>query len=254
MFLSTRSPSELLQLAPTSTIYMSQWPKGLARRIAHLWHLLQPSNQLHHGMELSLHFLEVFFFLLIGLFLQTLFLFLSNRINSLSSSLYCFIWPNQHTNSMTLYSESVPKRPDITGSVDQAYSLTSMFDAVVKAISANLIAGIMGCQHTGEIFHLFCLKVHHCTAGNPVAIIGNLSNTIGQFMCARITKSEFSLFTVVGKKSDAPPTHGDTIDPAIMAKTTLNANIDFVVCLAYPPKLFQSNLYHGKPGRLQCLH
>jgi hypothetical protein len=127
-------------------------------------------------MDLSLHFLEVLFILLIGLFLQTLFLFLSNRINL--SLLLCF------TISMTLYSESAPKRPDITGSIDQAYSLTSMFDAVVKAINANLIAGIMGCQHTGEIFHLFCLKVHHDTARNPVAIIGNLTNIFGQFMCA----------------------------------------------------------------------
>ena len=132
---------------------------------------------------------------------------------------------------MTLYSESNPKRPDITGSFDQAYSLTTMFEAVVKAITANLIAGIMGCQHSGEIFHLFCPKVHYDTAGNPVAVIGNLSNNIGQFMCARITKAEFSLFTVVGEKSGAPPTHGDTIDPAIMAKTTLDANIDYVAYL-----------------------
>ena len=132
---------------------------------------------------------------------------------------------------MTLYSESYPKRPDITGSFNQAYSLTTMFEAVVKAINANPIAGIMGCQHSGEIFHLFCLKVHYDTAGNPVAVIGNLSNNIGQFMCARITKAEFSLFTVVGEKSGAPPTHGDTIDPAIMAKTTLDANIDYVAYL-----------------------
>jgi len=132
---------------------------------------------------------------------------------------------------MTLYSESFPKRPDITGSFEQAYSLTYMFEAVVKAIGANLIAGVMGCQHTGEIFYLFCLKVHHDTAGNPVAIIGNLSNTIGQFLCARITKADFSLFTVVGEKSDAPPTHGDTIDPAIMEKTSFDANTDYVAYL-----------------------
>lgn len=132
---------------------------------------------------------------------------------------------------MTLYSESFPKRPDITGSFDQAFSLTNMFEAVVKAISANLVAGLMGCQHTGEIFYLFCLKVHHDTAGNPVAIIGNLSNTIGQFMCARITKTDFSLFTAVGEKSDAPPTHGDIIDPTIMAKTSFDANTDYVAYL-----------------------
>ena len=124
-----------------------------------------------------------------------------------------------------LYSESFPKRPDITGSFDQTFSLTNMFEAVVKAISANLIAGLLGCQHTGEIFYLFCLKVHHDTAGNPVAIIGNLANTIGQFMCARITKTDFSLFTVVGEKSDAPPTHGDIIDPTIMAKTSFDARV-----------------------------
>ena len=132
---------------------------------------------------------------------------------------------------MTLYSESFPKRPDISGSFDQAFSLTNMFEAVVKAISANLIAGLMGCQHSGEIFYLFCLKVHHDTAGNPVAIIGNLSNTIGQFMCARITKTDFSLFTAVGEKSDAPPTHGDIIDPTIMAKTSFDANSDYVAYL-----------------------
>jgi hypothetical protein len=122
-----------------------------------------------------------------------------------------------------------------------------MFDAVVKAINANLIAGIMGCQHTGEIFHLFCLKVHHDTAGNPVAIIGNLSNIFGHFMCARITKSEFSLFTVVGKKSDAPSTHGDTIDPAIMAKTTLDANTEYVayLMLSYVFTYWGKEVFYG---------
>lgn len=84
----------------------------------------------------------------------------------------------------------------------------------------------MGCQHTGELFHLFCLKVHYDTGGNPIAIIGNLSNTIGP-----ITKAEFSLFTVVGEKSDAPPTHGDTIDPTTIANTSLNANTKYVVYL-----------------------
>ena len=132
---------------------------------------------------------------------------------------------------MTLYSESVPKRPDITGSIEQAYSLNSMFEEVCKKINADLIAGIMGCQHTGELFHLFCPKVHYDTAGDPVAIIGNLSNTIGSFMCARITKQEFSLFTAVGEKSDAPPTHGDTIDQVIIAKTEFDANTEHVAYL-----------------------
>ena len=36
---------------------------------------------------------------------------------------------------------------------------------------------------------------------------------------------------MVGKKSDAPPTHGDTIDPAVMAKTTLDANTEYVAYL-----------------------
>lgn len=148
---------------------------------------------------------------------------------------------------MTLFSESFPKRPDITGSFEQAYSLTNMFEAVVRAISANLIAGVMGCQHTGEIFYLFCLKVHHDTAGNPVAIIGNLSNTIGQFMCARITKADFSLFSVVGEKSDAPPTHGDTIDPAIMDKTSFDANTDYVAYLmpSYALIYWGMEVFHG---------
>ena len=132
---------------------------------------------------------------------------------------------------MTLYSDSVPKRPDITGSIDQAYSLTSMFEAVVKAIGANLIAGIMGCQHSGELFHLFCPKVHYDTAGDPIAIIGNLSNTTGNFMCAQITRSGFSLFTAVGEMSEAPPTHGDTIDPVIIAKTSFDVSNEYVAYL-----------------------
>ena len=117
----------------------------------------------------------------------------------------------------------------------------------MKANSANLIAGVMGCQHTGEIFYLFCLKVHHDTAGNPVAIIGNLSNTIGQFMCARITKANFSLFSVVGEKSDAPPTHGDTIDPAIIEKTSFDANTDYVAYLmpSYALIYWGMEVFHG---------
>jgi len=132
---------------------------------------------------------------------------------------------------MILYSDSVPKRPDITGSTDQAYSLTSMFEAVVKAIGANLIAGLMGVQHSGELCHLFCLKIHYDTAGDPIAIIGNLSNTIGNFQCAQITKRGFSLFTAVGETSGAPPTHGDAIDAAIISKSSFDQSNEYVAYL-----------------------
>ena len=45
---------------------------------------------------------------------------------------------------MPLFSDSAPKKPGITGSIDQVYSLTSMFEAVIKAINADLIARVMG--------------------------------------------------------------------------------------------------------------
>jgi hypothetical protein len=106
-----------------------------------------------------------------------------------------------------------------------------MFEAVVKAIGANLIAGLMGVQHSGELCHLFCLKVHYDTAGDPIAIIGNVSNTIGNFQCAQITKSGFSLFTAVGETSGAPPTHGDAIDPAIISKSSFDQSNEYVAYL-----------------------
>ena len=87
------------------------------------------------------------------------------------------------TSTATLYTKSLTKRPDITGTKDQAFGHRSNFlNYLVGAINAKTVAAI-GMVSPGNLLvqYLCGPKVLTNLAGKPLAIVGNTSNKFGEF-------------------------------------------------------------------------
>ena len=87
------------------------------------------------------------------------------------------------TSISTLYTKLLQKRPDITGTKDQAFGHKSNFlNYLVGAIKEKTVAAI-GMVSPGNLLvqYLCGPKVHTDLAGKPLAIVGNTSNKFGNF-------------------------------------------------------------------------
>jgi len=102
----------------------------------------------------------------------------------------------------TLYTKSLPKRPDISGTKDQAFSHKLKFlNHVVGAINAKTVAAI-GMIFPGNLLvqYLCGPKIHTNLAGTPHAIVGNTSNKFGKFYLAMIPLSSVIMFVSILKR------------------------------------------------------
>ena len=82
------------------------------------------------------------------------------------------------TSIFTLYTKLLPKRPDISGTKDQAFGHRLNFlNYVVSAISAKNVAAI-GMIFPGNLLvqYLCGPKTHTNLAGKPLTIVGNTIN------------------------------------------------------------------------------
>ena len=103
------------------------------------------------------------------------------------------------TSISTLHTKSLPKRPDISGTKDQAFGHKLNFlDYLVDAINAKTVAAI-GMILPGNILvqYLCGPKIHNNLAGKPLAIVGNTSNKFGEFSLAMIHLSSVKMFVSI---------------------------------------------------------
>ena len=86
------------------------------------------------------------------------------------------------------YTDLFPKRGDITGSNDQAFSKgKDVLSHLVKCIRANIIMAIGTlAPGTSIVQYLFAPKIHHHLGGAPKSIVGNASNKLGEFSCVKV--------------------------------------------------------------------
>ena len=102
------------------------------------------------------------------------------------------------------YSESYPKRPDITGSCKQAFGLgTDLQTTIINSIRSNTVAAI-GIVAFGSLETQFIFNPQVCTKpnGTPIAILGNASNNLGEFTLVSLSLALISLFPCVIQKED----------------------------------------------------
>ena len=100
------------------------------------------------------------------------------------------------TSISTLYTKLLPKRPDISGTKDQAFGHKSKFlNYVVGAINAKTVAAIEVISLGNLLVQYLCgPKIHTDLAGKPLAIIRNSSNKIGNFSLVMIPLLSVKMF------------------------------------------------------------
>ncbi len=78
----------------------------------------------------------------------------------------------------TTYMASFPKRPNIKGAPDQVFKFNNFLDRLIGGIKVNTISAI-GTINKGSLCtqFLYAPQIHFNLAGNPIAFIGNLSDS-----------------------------------------------------------------------------
>ena len=113
------------------------------------------------------------------------------------------------TSTNLKYSESYPKRSDITGSCEQAFGLgTDLQTTIINSLWANTVAAIgivaFGSLETQFIFNP---QVNTKPNGTPIAILGNSSNNMGEFTLVSLSLALISLPPcVIQKRRQLHPT------------------------------------------------
>ena len=106
------------------------------------------------------------------------------------------------TSVSTIYTKLLPKRPDISGTKDQAFGHRLNFlNYIVGAINAKNVAAIgMILPGNLSIQYLCGPKIHTDLAGKPLAIVRNTSNKFGKFSLAMIPLTSVKMFLSIIKK------------------------------------------------------
>ena len=112
------------------------------------------------------------------------------------------------------YTQSYPKRSDITRSCEQAFGLgTVLKTTMVNSIKAGTVAAI-GIVAFGslETQFIYSPQVYTKVDGTPIAILGNASNVIGEFTLVYFSLDSIILFPyIIRKEDDHALSHGRDI-------------------------------------------
>jgi hypothetical protein len=105
------------------------------------------------------------------------------------------------SSTVTHFTKSFPKWEDITGSPKQAFHMLDNRDKYYKYLLGGISAGIIAALGTiapgGGFQYLYVPQIHHDLGGEPIGIVGTLSNKIGEFSCIYITLGDFKCFPFV---------------------------------------------------------
>jgi hypothetical protein len=104
------------------------------------------------------------------------------------------------SSTASYFTQSFPKRADITGSPVQAYNMMNKkyFEYILGGIVAGTIVALGTIAPGSMNFHyLFAPQIHHDLGGKPLEIVDNLSNKLGKFSCVYISLDSFKLFPFV---------------------------------------------------------
>ncbi len=84
--------------------------------------------------------------------------------------------------TVTAYTASIPKRPDLTGNPDRVFKFANFMDHLIGGIRARTIAAI-GTVSPGllNLQYLYAPTLHCNLAGTPITVVGNCSNKPVEF-------------------------------------------------------------------------
>ncbi len=105
------------------------------------------------------------------------------------------------SSTVTHFTNSFPKRADITGSPEQAFNMQDSSEKyltyVLGGINAGSIAALGSIATGGSFQYLYAPQIHHDLGGQPIGIVGTSSNKMGEFSCIYMNLSNFKLFPFV---------------------------------------------------------
>jgi hypothetical protein len=112
-----------------------------------------------------------------------------------------YIQSQSMSSNATHFIKSFPKRADITGSPEQAFHMldncNKYYKYLLGGISAGTIVALGTIAPGGSFQYLYAPQIHHDLGGEPIGIVGTLSNKIGEFSCVYIALGNFKCFPLV---------------------------------------------------------
>jgi hypothetical protein len=126
------------------------------------------------------------------------------------------------TPAAATYTGLIPKRPNITGNLDQVFKFDNFLDHLLGSIRGNTITAI-GTINPGFlcIQCLYAPQIHYNLSGKPIAFIGNSFNKEGEFSLIEINVTSIHLFPYIKDKAtiDSNLTHGDAFPTDLLSFT-----------------------------------
>ena len=97
-----------------------------------------------------------------------------------------------------------PMRMEIVGDSKQAFGLgTDLRAYIFNAIKAGTVAAIGTIAYDGTLQYLFAPRFYYDLAGTPMLIIGNSSNTLGEFNVVMLSLDTIKFSPCVLDKASA---------------------------------------------------
>jgi hypothetical protein len=123
-------------------------------------------------------------------------------------------------NTPSFFTESLPKRPEVTGTPNQVFSFANDFLKLIQTKTITALGTVTPWSTTLQ--YLFDPMIHYDLTGNPTTIIGNSSNKQGEFSLVKVDIASFRLFPYLGPKHtfNTILPHGDELTEDILDDTT----------------------------------
>ena len=103
-----------------------------------------------------------------------------------------------------LYTATKNRRCEVLGTASQVYDVVDYSAFVVKTIEADNVAVLLGIDNNAHWMGIYAPQVHKDLQGNPFEIVGNISDTQGDFSLVKIPVAKLRFFPIFGPKTLLP--------------------------------------------------
>ena len=103
-----------------------------------------------------------------------------------------------------LYTATKNRRCEVLGTASQVYDVADYSAFVVQTIEADNVAVLLGIDNNAHWMGIYAPRVHKDLQENPVEIVGDVSDTQGDFSLVKIPVSKLQFFPIFGPKNLLP--------------------------------------------------
>jgi hypothetical protein len=115
---------------------------------------------------------------------------------------------------------SSPKRPDVTGSPEQAFGHgKNVLDYLIGGIKAESVAAIVYMAPNGHLQALYAPQLHTALDGTPISIVGNASGKLNEFSMVELVLDQLGMVPCFYKTDSFAPLDGISIATTLLTKS-----------------------------------